>query len=248
MLKILLLFCLLLPGKVFSVTNTVPLRIACIGNSVTYGFGLQDRETECYPSQLQKILGGNFIVANFGVNGATLLSKGHRPYVQSEAYRKALDFKPDIVIIDLGLNDTDPRNWPFYRDEFTRDYLDLINSFRSSEGKAPKVYICRMTPIFHQHPRFKSGTRDWFWQIQSAIEIVAKSCGAQLIDLHTPLYSRPDLFADALHPDTEGAGIIARTIGSVLTGDFGGFRLPRVFAEHMVFQQKNRLKFLEHPI
>ena len=250
MLKILLLFCLLFPGKMLlsvnglrgQVSGSVPKRVACIGNSVTFGFGLSDRERDSYPSQLQKILGSNFVVGNFGVNGTTLLSKGHRPYIQSEAYRKAIDFKPDIVVIDLGLNDTDPRNWPFYRDDFTRDYLDLIKSFRSAEGKAPKVYLCRMTPIFHSHPRFKSGTRDWFWQIQSAIEIVANSCGAQLIDLHTPLYSRPDLFADALHPDIEGAGIIARTIGSVITGDFGGFRLSRVFEEHMVFQQKRPIE------
>lgn len=130
MLKFLLLFCLLFPGKVFSVSNNVPLRIACIGNSVTYGFGLHDRETECYPSQLQKILGSNFVVANFGMNGATLLSKGHRPYIQSEAYRKALAYKPDIVVIDLGWNDTDPRNWPSYRDEFTMAHdpnLRLMN-------------------------------------------------------------------------------------------------------------------------
>jgi len=250
MLKILLLFCLLFPGKilfaaaVFSeqVSGSVPQRVACIGNSVTYGFGLHDRENECYPSQLQKILGANFVVENFGVNGTTLLSKGHRPYIQSEAYHKALEFKPDIMVIDLGLNDTDPRNWPFYRDEFTKDYLDLINSFRSAEGNGPKVYLCRMTPIFHSHPRFKSGTRDWFWQIQEAIGIVAKSSGAHLIDLHTPLYSRPDLFADALHPDTEGAGIIAKTIGAAISGDYGGFRLSRVFSEHMVLQQKKSVK------
>ena len=153
------------------VVDASPRRIACIGNSVTYGYGLHNRETESYPSQLQKILGENFVVRNFGVNGTTLLSKGHRPYVQSEAYRQALEFKADIVIVDLGLNDTDPRNWPQYRDDFIRDYLELIHSFKTKDGKAPKVYICLMTPIFHSHPRFKSGTRDWFWQIQEKIKI-----------------------------------------------------------------------------
>ncbi len=249
-LKILMLLCLLFPGKVLfasgvfpeRVSGPAPQRIACIGNSVTFGYGLGDREKDSYPSQLQRILGENFVVGNFGLNGATLLSKGHRPYIQSEVYRKALEFKPDIVVIDLGLNDTDPRNWPFFKDDFTKDYLDLVHSFKTSAGGDPKVFICRMTPIFHSHPRFKSGTRDWFWQIQESIGIVAKSCNAELIDLHTPLYSRADLFADALHPNVEGAGIIAKTIAAAISGDYGGFRLSRIFSEHMVLQQKNPFK------
>ncbi|MEI6140121.1 MAG: GDSL-type esterase/lipase family protein [Mariniphaga sp.] len=249
-LESLLLLCLIISGPVLmgadvdshKAVKDSPHRIACIGNSVTYGLGLHDRETESYPSQLQKILGENFVVGNFGVNGTTLLTKGHRPYIQSEAYHQALDYKADIVVIDLGLNDTDPRNWPLYRDDFTRDYLNLIHSFKTMNGKTPKVYICLMTPIFHSHPRFKSGTRDWFWQIQKKIELVAKSCGAELIDLHTPLYSRPDLFADALHPDIEGAGIIAKTISSAITGDYGGFKLSPAFSEHMVLQRNQPIE------
>ena len=243
---ILLVVCFLCPGFIYAAwspqPNTPIQKIACIGNSVTYGSGLVDRDKESYPAQLQRLLGANFQVANFGLGGATLLAKGHRPYIFSENYRKAMDYKADIVIIDLGLNDTDPRNWPFYKDDFTRDYLDLIHSFKNASGKDPKVYICQMSPIFHSHPRFKSGTRDWFWQIQEAIKAVAKSSGAQLIDIHTPLYARPDLFADALHPDVEGAGIIAKTIGAVVTGNFGGFSLAQVFGDHMVFQQKKPIK------
>ena len=224
-------------GNGFGQSTVAKLRIACIGNSVTYGYGLEDRETGSYPAQLQKILGDQFIVGNFGINGATLLSKGHNPYIQTEAYRQALGFHPDMVVIDLGLNDTDPRNWPLFRDEFIPDYQNLIGSFQTNGSKKVKIFICRMTPIFHTHPRFKSGTRDWFGQIQETIEGVAVNMKVPLIDLHTPLYSRPDLFADALHPDTEGAGIIARTIFAAITGNYGGFKLSPVYGEHMVFQQ-----------
>lgn len=245
-LRILLVACFLLPGFLFAgvptPTNAQPQRVACVGNSVTYGYGLSDREKDCYPAQLQRLLGPDYQVANFGLNGATLLAKGHRPYILSENYKKVLDYKADIVVIDLGLNDTDPRNWPFYKDDFTRNYLDLIHSFKTVTGGDPRVYICRMTPIFHQHPRFKSGTRDWFWQIQSAIEVVAKSSGAQLIDLHQPLYARPNLFADALHPDAEGAGIIAKTIYASISGDYGGFKLSSVFSDHMVLQQNKPIE------
>jgi sialate O-acetylesterase len=213
------------------------IKVACVGNSVTYGYQLSDREKECYPARLQQFLGDGYEVKNFGHSGATLLRKGHRPYIQQDVYHQALAFKPDIVVIHLGLNDTDPRNWPNYRDEFIGDYRELIQSFRDG-GQSPQIWICRMTPIFHSHPRFKSGTRDWFWQEQEAIETVAQFAEVKLIDLHTPLYSRPDLFADALHPDAEGASIIAKTVYSALTGDFGGLKPAGVFGHHMVLQQK----------
>lgn len=131
-----------------------PIKVACVGNSVTFGYGLPNREVEAYPVQLQQLLGQDYLVGNFGHSGATLLSKGHRPYIEQQAYRDALAFNPDLVVIHLGLNDTDPRNWPNHRDEFIGDYLRLIDSFKDSKGNKPKVWICRMTPIFNHHPRF----------------------------------------------------------------------------------------------
>ncbi len=214
-----------------------PQRIACVGNSVTFGYGLTNRDHDSYPARLQAMLGEDYLVGNFGRSGATLLSKGHNPYVKTEEYRNALEFLPDVVIIHLGLNDTDPRNWPNYRDDFMGDYQRLISSFKTESGASPRVYICLMTPIFTGHPRFRSGTRDWYWQIQEQIRQVARNTGARVIDLNAPLSKRPDLFADNLHPDAVGAEIIAQTVYAALTGDYGGFRLAPLFGEHMVFQQ-----------
>ena len=181
------------PIDVSSYDDTI--RVACIGNSVTFGYGIADHETNSYPAQLQQMLGSKFDARNFGHSGATLLTKGHNPYVRTSEYNNALDFKPHAVVIHLGLNDTDPRNWPNYRDDFIKDYTDLINNFLSSDvHPKPVVWICKMTPIFHGHPRFKAGTRDWFWQIQNSIEVIAQHNEVGLIDLHTPLYARPDLF------------------------------------------------------
>lgn len=214
------------------------IRVACVGNSVTYGYGINNRQQNCYPAQLQKLLGEKYEVGNFGHSGATLLKKGHNPYWKKEEFERAKAFQADIVVIHLGLNDTDPRNWPNHRDDFTKDYSHLIEAFRGQpNAKVPKVWICKMTPIFHPHPRFQSGTRDWFWQIQERIQIVAQSTKVGLIDLHTPLYNRPDLFPDALHPNAEGAQILARTVYGEITGDFGELSLPAVFADHMVLQR-----------
>lgn len=212
------------------------IKVACVGNSVTYGYGLENRERDAYPVQLQRLLGDGYEVANFGHSGTTLLKHGHRPYVSVKEYEAALKFAGDYVVIHLGLNDLDPRNWPNYRDEFTEDYLSLIGDFRKANPDC-KIWICRMSPVFHDHPQFRSGRRDWFKMVQKAIENVAEIAHVGLIDLHTPLYSRPDLFADALHPNPEGAGILARTVYGGLTGDYGGLRMSRLYTDNMVLQR-----------
>ena len=90
--------------------TTHVIKVACVGNSITYGFGVKDREHDSYPAQLQRMLGDSYQVGNFGRSGATLLTKGHRPYVIQPEYQQAKDFNADIVLIHLGINDTDPRN------------------------------------------------------------------------------------------------------------------------------------------
>ncbi len=212
------------------------IRVACVGNSVTYGMGVENREQNAYPVVLQRLLGDQYDVQNFGHSGSTLLNRGHRPYTKVDEYRKALDFKADWVIIHLGLNDTDPRNWPNYSDDFIGDYRALINSFRAVNPKA-KVWICAMTPIFHRHRRFQTGTRDWHEAIQKRIRQIAATADVGLIDLHTPLYSHPELLPDALHPNVEGAAMIAKTVYSAITGDFGGLKPSPMYGNGMVLQR-----------
>lgn len=219
-----------------------PVKVACIGNSVTFGYTHKHPQLTSYPAQLQKLLGEKFLVKNFGHTGATLLRKGYNPYFKTKEFEEALAFYPDIAIIHLGLNDTDPRDWPDYKDDFAPDYAWLIDTIRKN-NPGVKIFICRLTPIFSDHPRFKSGTRDWFWQIQELIPHIAKANKTDIIDLHTPLYSRPDLFPDALHPNAEGAAILAKTVFEKITGDFGGLQLAPVFAPHMVLQRKKPIRF-----
>ena len=213
------------------------IKVACIGNSITYGYGLPDRATQSYPVQLQKMLGESYQVENFGKSGATLLNKGHRPYMQQDEYHRAIDFAGDIVVIHLGINDTDPRDWPDYRDFFVKDYIALIDSFRVANPEA-RIMIARLTPIADRHPRFLSGTRDWHGEIQLAIENVARYAGGQLIDFHKPLYPYPFMLTDAVHPDPEGAFVLAQTVYSAITGDYGGLKMPLLYTDNMVLQRE----------
>ena len=212
------------------------IKIACIGDSVTAGYLLGNSGSESYPSQLQLLMGESHQVGNFGNSGATLLKNGHKPYYKTKEFKDAIAFNPDIAIIHLGLNDTDPRNWPNYKEEFDADYSWLLDALKK-QNPAVKIYICRMTPIFNEHSRFKSGTRDWYWQIQSHIANIAKANQVGLIDLHQNLYARPDLFPDALHPNVAGASILAKTVYKNITQDFGGLKLATVFTDNMVLQR-----------
>lgn len=219
------------------------IKVACVGNSVTFGYKLPDRATQSYPVRLQELLGKDYEVRNFGHSGATLLRHGHRPYMSLPEFREAIGFKADRVVIHLGLNDTDPRNWPDYQDEFIADYTALIDSFVTANPKA-KIWICLMTPIFHDHPRFDSGTLLWHGQIQDKIRRIAETNPhvTGLIDLYSPLHAYPHLFPDALHPDPEGAQILARTVYEGMTGDFGELTLPVYYGNNMVMQRHQPLK------
>ena len=144
MKKVLLTALLLISAWVGAQKKTI--KVACVGNSITYGYLLENRTQDAYPAVLQRDLGKNYEVGNFGKSGATLLNKGHRPYTEQDEYKKAIAFAADIVVIHLGINDTDPRNWPNYRDAFVSDYLQLIDSFKKANPMA-RILVAQMSPI-----------------------------------------------------------------------------------------------------
>ncbi|MGL4957156.1 MAG: GDSL-type esterase/lipase family protein [Bacteroidales bacterium] len=213
-----------------------PTRIACVGNSITEGLKLNNPKTDAYPAQLQAMLGNKYIVGNFGKSGATLLSRGHKPYIKQMEYLSALSFMPDIVIIHLGINDTDPRNWSKYGEDFVNDYLALINAFRE-ENPNVKVFIARISPIRATYLHFQSGTRQWHQEIQRTIEFVAIKANVRLIDFHSPLYHYPMLLPDAIHPNKEGAKLLAKTVYSAITGNYGGLQMSPMYSDKMMLPQ-----------
>ena len=212
------------------------IKVACVGNSITYGTGVANREQNAYPVVLQRLLGKGYQVENFGKPGATLLRHGHRPYFDQPEFRAALQFRPDIAVIHLGINDTDPRNWPNYRDEFIPDYLALIDSLRAVNPHV-RILVARLTPIGVDHPRFDSGTRKWREEISEAVQQVADIARVEWIDFYAPLVPHPDWLPDAVHPDARGAEVLAKVAYSGITGRYGGLQLPPVFADNMVLQR-----------
>ena len=207
------------------------IRVACIGNSITDGHGIELAPVNGYPALLQKQLGEKYWVKNFGVSGRTLLNNGDMPYMKETAWKDALAFDPDIVVIKLGTNDSKPQNWQ-HASEFKQDLQQMITTLcpalaqSAKKGKKassklstlnakPKIYLC--TPI----PAFKSS-----WNINDAVitneiipiqQEVAKQYGLQVIDLHTLFANDGDKMQDdGIHPDGKGVRRIADIIAAEL--------------------------------
>ena len=191
-----------------------PIRLACIGDSITFGAGIRDRNTNSYPAQLAVMLGGRWDVQNFGVSSATLLKKGDRPYWKQDAYKKALEFNPHVVVIKLGTNDSKPINWK-YKDEYVSDYIDLIKQFQELEAK-PKIWICYPVPAYPA--RWGITDKVMTEEIMPLIDEIANKTDLPIIDLHTTLSDKAQMFPDLIHPNAEGAKLMAEAICHALTG------------------------------
>ena len=199
-----------------------PVRVACVGDSITFGLGLH----ETYPARLGRWLGTNYNVQNFGVSATTLLHRAYYPYIGQPAYTNALAFRADIVVIDFGANDSKHpgdgsldatnavNNWQ-HKVDFIGDYKEMIAAFRNA-NPAAKIFICDPTPDFPGRWGINDKTiRD---ELMPMIRIVAEETGASVIDLHAALAGKADLFPDTVHPNDEGAKLMAAEIFRALTG------------------------------
>jgi lysophospholipase L1-like esterase len=194
------------------VASASAIRVACVGDSITYGARIFNREAKCYPAQLGVMLGTNYAVKNFGVNGATLLKHGDIPFWKTRAFKSAHNFKPEIAVINLGANDAAIYNW-IYKYEFVRDYTELIRSFQSN-GCAT-VWICYPAPTYPGPYDFTDPIV--VNEIIPMIDEIALKTGAKIIDLYRPLSGKAELFPDTVHPNAEGARLMAETVFSAIT-------------------------------
>jgi len=125
--------------------------ISCVGDSITYGAGVSNPSVDGYPARLQKLLGTNYVVRNWGVSGTTLLKQGDSPYWNTSYYQLSHviygTVAPNIVIIMLGSNDSKPQNW-VYGTNYVPNYLGLIASYVTNKYLPnPRILICTPPPI-----------------------------------------------------------------------------------------------------
>ena len=188
------------------------VRVACIGNSITYGARIKNRNRDSYPSVLGRMLGDGYWVKNFGVSARTLLNKGDHPYMKEKAYQDALAFNPNIVVIKLGTNDSKSFNWK-YKEDFTKDLQTMVDAFNALPAQ-PKIYLCYPSKSYRTGDNINDDIISK--EIIPMIKKVAKKNHLPVIDLHAAMDGMPELFPDKVHPNEEGAKVMAKAVYQAL--------------------------------
>jgi lysophospholipase L1-like esterase len=205
------------------------VRVACVGDSITYGLGLADRERESYPAQLQKLLDeaspGKYEVRNFGNSGRgiyldSMRGSEKRGFRWMAEHKSALEWKPDVVICNLGINDNGEYIKEYTggrkRGQFTGDYIALLGDYRKANPKAKLFIWTKLSPLAEGQKFYRSPEP---FLMQADLEEVTRRMGAVGIDMQEPLRERMDeIFArDKIHPSADGARIIAETTFKAMT-------------------------------
>ncbi len=184
-------------------------KIACVGDSITEGFGLAWQSKSAYPVVLDSILGNQYSVLNLGRSATTLRKKGDFPYWSCKEFYDVFAYNPDLIIIMLGTNDTKSQNWD--KDSFALDYQALIDTFKTIESN-PKIIVCFPVPVFKTNWGINDSTITK-WEIPIIKNLAAKN-NLQLIDMYNNMTGQGKYFFDGIHPDEKGAKIMASVIAN----------------------------------
>ncbi|MDE6384673.1 MAG: hypothetical protein K2L36_00810 [Eubacterium sp.] len=180
------------------------IKVACVGDSITFGCTVRNWRKNNYPAVLSNLLGEKYCVNNFGYTNRTAIKSADYPYVNEKLYQQSLDFEPDIVVIMLGSNDSKENNWN--KDKFINDYCEMINNYLTLASK-PKVYVLVPPPLFEVRGKV-------MWQLRKdvmdneicpAVKQIADKMGVQCIDMHRVFENKRELFSDGVHPNAEGS-------------------------------------------
>jgi acyl-CoA thioesterase-1 len=215
MTKILYSALFLLMYTVYCNGQDYHVRMAFIGNSITYGVGLSNPSLQSYPAQLNDMLTGKYgdtcIIGNFAITTKTMLKNGDEPFWNIPQFVNSWNFAPEICFIALGTNDTKPQNWDVYGDQFLEDYMSMIDTFKVRNPNT-KFMICYPPPAF-----------DIVWGIRDSIIVngvipvidsLVNKTGAILVDFHNPLLDSVALFPDKIHPNVQGSKVLAEIVFS----------------------------------
>jgi len=156
---------------------------------------------------LDSILGSGYTVLNAGRSATTLQKKGDFPYWICKEFSNVFAFNPNIIIIQLGTNDTKPTNWN--KESYELDYQILIDTFNTI-ATHPEIYLCTPVPAF----KTKWGIND-STIINGVIPVVnklAKANNLEVIDLYTSMHDLGAHFPDSIHPDEKAANRMAQMI------------------------------------
>ena len=184
-------------------TRSSAIRVACCGDSIT-----RRPVGAAYSDHLGKMLGDGWDVRNFGHDGVTAQKDSGRPYWKMPEFEASNAFEPNVVILMLGTNDA--ASVDEHRKNFSADFLALIHHFKALPSK-PQVIVMTPPPLMpgRENSRMNNLKND----LSPHVRRIAKEEGLVLVELQElPRLADPSLYPDKVHPNTDGAKMIAECV------------------------------------
>ena len=166
-----------------------------LGDSITEGHGLSDAET--YPSQLASFLGKTVI--NEG-NGGENSSGG-----ASRVSGVLKSHKPGFLLILYGAND-------LLHDVDQASTISALRSIiQTAKNNQTIPVIATLTPMTDSYILWAGGVEELNIKIRS----LASETGTTLVDLESAFGDGSGLMAEGLHPNAQGAYLMAQCFADV---------------------------------
>lgn len=193
------------------------IKIACVGDSLTYGYLVKNREENCYPAQLQRLLGAGYDVRNFGENGHTMSKEGDLPYWEHPKFQESSEFEPNMVLIMLGTNDSKPFNWKGI-DHYLATYREMIAHYQGLPSQ-PRVLLLTPPKVFTLplHHVFSNIRENMVEVVAEGVRTLGRELDLTVIEVNLATANRGECFPeDGIHTNALGAKLIAETVYEAL--------------------------------
>ena len=187
------------------------IKVAAVGDSLTYGYGLENRREEAYPSVLLDLLGSHYQVSNYGMSGRSLLSTSDYPYLQEKNAQSSLQSDADIVIIMIGSNDSRAAYWN--KEQFIKEYRAFAEAYLQMASQ-PEVFL--VAPPHVPTSRFGLNNDIVRDELQAIVAETAADLGVHFVNLSPITEGKMDYYSDGLHLTPLGNQVIAQEIFSAL--------------------------------
>jgi len=191
--------------------------VACLGDSITFGHGVSaSRERDAWTFVLQRMLGEDCKVLNFGINGASASEGCPESYRASGLLDRALSCGADTYILMLGTNDTKERIWNAQRYKMgMRGIISDILRNTGRGGLAPKLFLMLPPAVFPMEDgrtAYDVSAALLTDQVVPLVKKLAEEYSLPIIDLYTATKDHPEYYVEGVHPNAAGNLAIAQQV------------------------------------
>lgn len=205
-------------------------RLVFVGDSITCGIGVKNRDSDRYPALTVKLLQKKFPK----ITEINLGQSGYALGMQSATYANELLAKnPDAVVIQWGVND---QYSGFSVAQFAARYEQLVQTLRNAKPDMPIV----LTTLVADY-RWPDNFDLWIGEANVAIQEIAARYKCHVAYVHRAINHDKELQPDGIHPNNAGAEIMAKAI-------FAAFATPALSNEKLEiqFDQGNEVRFMQY--